>query len=77
MECSVIRDMENPHWISLLKLADCHLGNNMMASLANHEKLPKATGNAANACLEVTDATCVVMATMRCSTRRTAQESSF
>ena len=33
-----------------------------MATIANQKKLPKATGNAANACLEVTNATCVVMA---------------
>ena len=86
MECSVIRDMENPHWISLLRhvrqlndvlrqLANHYLGNNIMASITDDEKLPKATSNVANACLEVTDATCVVMATMRAIIKRQKIES--
>ena len=86
MEYSVIRDMENPHWISLLRhvrqlndelrqLANHYLGNNIMASITDHEKLPKATSNIANACLEVTDATCVVMATMRAIIKRQKIES--
>lgn len=86
MEYSVTRDMENPHWISLLRhvrqlndelrqLANYYLGNNIMASITDHEKLPKATRNIANACLEVTDATCVVMATMRAIIKRQKMES--
>ena len=86
MEHSVIRDMENPHWISLLRhvrqpndklrqLANHCLRNNTMASITNHEKLLRATGNAANACLEVTNATCVVMATMRVTIKRHNLES--
>ena len=86
MEHSAVRDNENPHWIGLLRhvrqlndelrqLADFHLGNNMMATITDHEKLPKATSNTANACLEVTDATCVVMATMRAIVKRQKMES--
>ena len=86
MECSVIRDMENPHWIGLLghvrqlndklrQLADHCLGNNTMASVADHEKLPKVTSNMANTFLEVTNATCVVMATMRAIVKRQKIES--
>ena len=73
MEYTVVRDNENPHWNSLLRnvrqlndelrqLSNYYLGNNVMATITDHEKLPKATSNVANACLEVTDATCVVMA---------------
>ena len=81
MEHSVVRDNENPHWNSLLRnarqlndelrqLSNCCLENNAMATIADHEKLPRATSNAANACLEVTDATCVVMATVRAMIKR-------
>ena len=49
----------------LLELANFHLGNNVMSRLTNDNALPKATSSTASACLEVTDATCVIMATMR------------
>ena len=86
MECSVVRGNKNPHWKSLLQnvrqsndklgqLSNHCLGNNAMATITDHEKLPKATSNTANACLEVTDATCVVMATMRAIIKRQNSES--
>lgn len=86
MEYTVVRDNENPHWNSLLRnvrqlndelrqLSNYYLGNNVMATITDHEKLPKATSNIANACLEVTDATCVVMATMRAIIKRQNSES--
>ena len=76
MNYSTSRDKNNPHWISLLRhvrqlsdklveIANFHLGNYVMARMTDDGMLPKATSNAADACLEVTDATCVVMATMR------------
>ena len=76
MEYNASRDKTNPHWSALLKhvremngklveLANFHLGNNVMSRLTNDNALPKATSSVASACLEVTDATCVIMATMR------------
>ena len=76
MEHTASRDKTNPHWNALLEhvremngklleLANFHLGNNVMSRLTNDNALPKATSSTASACLEVTDATCVIMATMR------------
>ena len=76
MEHTASRDKTNPHWSALLEhvremngklveLANFHLGNNVMSRLTNDNALPKATSSTASACLEVTDATCVIMATMR------------
>ena len=76
MNYSTSRDKNNPHWISLLRhvrqlndklveIANFYLGNYVMARISDDGMLPKATSNIADACLEVTDATCVVMATMR------------
>ena len=48
----------------LMKLANFHLGDNVKAQLTD-DMLPGATSSIADACLEVTDATCVTMATMR------------
>ena len=75
MEYNASRDKTNPHWSALRKhvremnhtlveLANFYLGNNVMSRLTN-DTLPKATSSIASACLEVTDATCVIMATMR------------
>lgn len=77
MECIASRDENNQCWKDLLdhvsglndklvELSNSHLGNNVRAKLIQHNKmLPKATSGVASACLEVTDAACVVMATMR------------
>ena len=76
MEYSARRDKDNPHWVSLLKhvrelndklmeVVNHYLGNQVMARITDDNLLPKATSNIADACLEVTDATCLVMATMR------------
>ena len=76
MNYSTSRDKNNPHWISLLRhvrqlndklveIANFYLGNYVMARISDDGMLPKATSNIADACLEVTDATCVVVATMR------------
>ena len=76
MNYSTSRDKNNPHWISLFRhvrqlndklveIANFYLGNYVMARITDDGMLPKATSNIADACLEVTDATCVVMATMR------------
>ena len=75
-EYTASRDKSNPHWNELLehvrelnhkliKLANFYLGNDVMAQLTNENRLAKATSSIASACLEVTDATCVIMATMR------------
>ena len=75
-EYTASRDKLNPHWNELLehvrelnhkliKLANFYLGNDVMAQLTNENRLAKATSSIASACLEVTDATCVIMATMR------------
>ena len=81
MECTVVRDDKNPHWNSLLQnarrsndelgqLSNCCLGNNTMATITDCKKLPEATSNAANACLEVTNTTCVVKATVHAMIKR-------
>jgi len=70
------RDKNNPHWIALLRhvrqlndkliaIANFYLVDHVMARITDKNMLPKATSNIADACLEVTNATCVVMATMR------------
>ena len=75
MECAATRDKKNPRWNDLLDhvkelndqlmaLANFHLGDNVKAQLTD-DMLPGATSSIADACLEVTDATCVIMATMR------------
>ena len=75
-EYTASRDKSNPHWNELLehvresnhkliKLANFHLGNDVMAQLTNENWLAKATSSIASACLEVTNATCVMMATIR------------
>ena len=74
MECVATRDIDNPHWDDLLEhvkqlndqllaLAHFYLGKKKL--LTDDDVLPTATSSIADACLEVTDATCVVMATMR------------
>jgi len=47
-----------------MALANFHLGDDVKARLTD-DMLPRATSSIADACLEVTDATCVIMATMR------------
>ena len=75
-EYTASRDKSNPHWNELLEhvrelnhklieLANFYLGNDVMAQLTNENRLAKATSSIASACLEVTNATCVTMATMR------------
>ena len=75
MECAATRDKKNPRWNDLLDhvkelndqlmaLANFYLGDNVKAQLTD-DMLPRATSSIADACLEVTDATCVMMATMR------------
>ena len=74
MECVATQDIDNPHWDNLLEhvkqlndqllaLAHFHLGKKKL--LTDNNVLPMATSSIADACSEVTDATCVVMATMR------------
>ena len=76
MEYTATRDKNNPHWNDLLDhvrklndqlvtLANFHLGNNVKAQLTDDEVMRRATGSIADACLEVVDATCVTVATMR------------
>ena len=76
MNYSSARDKNNPHWRTLFRhvrqlndqlidIANFYLGDHVMARITDETMLPKATSNIADACLEVTDATCVVMATMR------------
>ena len=75
MEYAATRDKKNPRWNDLLDhvkelndqlmaLANFYLGDNVKAQLTD-DMLPRATSSIADACLEVTDATCVIMATMR------------
>merc|ERR1712207_107222 len=47
-----------------MALENFHLGDNVKAQLTD-DMLPGATSSIADACLEVMDATCVMMATMR------------
>ena len=76
MNYSSARDNKNPHWITLFRhvrelndklidIANFYLGDYVMARITDKNMLPKATSSIADACLEVTDATIVVMATMR------------
>ena len=76
MECTATQDENNPHWNDpldhvrklndqLVALANFCLGNNVKAQLTDDEEMRRATGSIADACLEVVDATCVTVATMR------------
>ena len=76
MEYTATRDNKNPRWNDLLDhvkelndqlfaLANFHLGDNVKARLTDDDMMCRATSSIADACLEVTDATCVIMATMR------------
>ena len=76
MEYSAKCDKDNPHWVSLLQyvrelnnklmeVVNHYLGNQVMARITDDNLLPKATSNIADTCLEVTDATYLVVATMR------------
>ena len=75
MEYSARHDKDNPHWVSLLQhvrelndilmeVVNHYLGKQVMARITDNNLLPKATSNLADAYLEVTDATCLVIATM-------------
>ena len=81
MEYTATRDKKNPHWNDLLDhvrklndqlvaLANFYLGNNVKAQLTDDEEMRRATGSIADACLEVVDATCVTVATMRLITAK-------
>ena len=74
MECVATQDIDNPHWDNLLEhvkqlndqlLALAHFHPGKKKLLTDNNVLPTATSSIADACLEVTDATCVVMASMR------------
>ena len=76
MEYTATRDNKNPRWNDLLDhakelndqllaLANFYLGDNVKARLTDDDMMCRATSSIADACLEVTDATCVIMATMR------------
>ena len=74
MEYVATRDIDNPHWDDLLEhvkqlndqlLALAHFYLGKKKKLTDDNVLPTATSSIADACSEVTDATCVVMATMR------------
>ena len=76
MPCTATRDKSNPRWNDLLDhvnklndqlvaLANCHLGDKVKQPITDDGMLFRATNSVADACLEVTDATCVVAATMR------------
>ena len=74
MEHVATRDIDNPHWDDLLEhvkqlndqlLALAHFCLGKKKLLTDDDVLPTATSSIADACSEVTDATCVVMATMR------------
>ena len=49
----------------LVALANCHLGDKVKQPITDDGMLFRATNSVADACLEVTDATCVVAATVR------------
>ena len=70
------RDKNNPRWNDLLDhvnklndqlvaLANFCLGDDVKPPITEDGRLFRATNSIADACLEVTDATCVVAATMR------------
>lgn len=76
MKYIVSRDKNKPYWKDLVdhvtglndkltELIHSHLGNNVLAKLTDDKTLPKSTSGIASACLEVTDATCAIMAEMR------------
>ena len=76
MPCTATRDKSNPRWNDLLDhvnklndqlvaLANFHLGDDVKPPMTDEGMLFRATNSIADACLEVTDATCVVAATMR------------
>ena len=88
MECIASRDNDDPRWRDLLDhvrelndqlvtLADFHLGNNVKAQLTDDKVMRQGTGSTVDACLEVADATCVVMATMRLIAAKHTWEWSF
>ena len=75
MDYSMRRDQNNPHWNNLfchvkelndklLSIANFYLCEDGTGSVKDEKILSKATSNISNACLEVTDATCVVVATI-------------
>ena len=81
MDYSMRRDQNNPHWNNLfrhvkelndklLSIANFYLCEDLTGSVKNEKILSKATSNISDACLEVTDATCVVVATMRSIIRK-------
>ena len=76
MPHTATQDKSDPRWNDLLDhvnklndqlvaLANCHLGDNVKPPMTDEGMLFRATNSIADACLEVTDATCVVAATMR------------
>ena len=76
MPCTATRDKSNPRWNDLLDhvnklndqlvaLANYYLGDEVKQPITDDGMLFRATNSVADACLEVTDATCVVAATMR------------
>ena len=76
MPYTATRDKSNPRWNDLLDhvnklnnqlvaLANYHLGDKVKQPITDDGMLFRATNSVADACLEVTDATCVVAATMR------------
>ena len=76
MPCTATRDKSNPCWNDLLDhvnklndqlvaLANYYLGDEVKQPITDDGMLFRATNSVADACLEVTDATCVVAATMR------------
>ena len=76
MPYTATRDKSNPRWNDLLDhvnklndqlvaLANFYLGDDVKPPITEDGRLFRATNSTADACLEVTDATCVVAATMR------------
>ena len=76
MPYTATRDKSNPCWNDLLDhvnklndqlvaLANYYLGDEVKQPITDDGMLFRATNSVADACLEVTDATCVVAATMR------------
>ena len=76
MLCTTTQDKSDPRWNDLLDhvnklndqlvaLANYYLGDEVKQPITDDGMLFRATNSVADACLEVTDATCVVAATMR------------
>ena len=76
MPYTATRDKDNPRWNDLLDhvnelndqlvaLANFYLGDDVKPPITDDGMLFRATNSIADACSEVTDATCVVAATMR------------